>query len=130
MCITPAGRVLAFFDASTADGSLAGEGPGKSEKGRLKAVRNMIVAATHAGGLGACSSLPQALRRTDETQPPPDFVSGKAAPELARQLEEGRAELGCNAIACGLGFELVSAVLLLMWIGQWRRQGRRRARPS
>ena len=70
---------LAFFDASTANGSLVGEGPGNSGKGRLKAVRNMIVAAVDAVGGGACAPLLQALRRTDGTQPPPDFVSGGAS---------------------------------------------------
>ncbi len=37
--------ILDFFDASVADGTLVGNGPGKSANGRKNALRNMIEAA-------------------------------------------------------------------------------------
>jgi cysteine-rich repeat protein len=123
MCMTPVGRVLAFFDASTVNGNLVREARAKSEARRLHAVRNMIEAAANAQGFGACAPLLQAPKRTDGTRPPPDFVSGAAAPKLAHRITDARTELWCNILECGLGFEVVVVVLPLLWLRQWRRRG-------
>lgn len=91
--------ILDFYDASVGDGTLAGDGPGNSASGRLKALRNMIEAAgdfIEEGQIAeACQQLLDALRRTDGEPRPPDFVTGPAATELACQIQALRSSLGC-----------------------------------
>lgn len=84
--------ILAFFDASVADGTLVGNGPGKSADGRRGALRNMIEAA---GDLieddaieEAYQQLLDAYQRTDGLPTPPDFVAGPAAPTLAGMISD------------------------------------------
>jgi len=82
--------ILAFFDASIADGTLVGEGPGYSATGRLHALRNMIEAAGELIEDGlieeAYQQLIDAYYRCDGLFPPPDFVSGPAASTLAGMI--------------------------------------------
>jgi len=71
--------ILNFFDASVADGSLVGNGPGNSAEGRKNALRNMIEAACDLIDDGyikdACQQLLDAYQRTDSLSRPPDFVA-------------------------------------------------------
>ncbi len=130
-CQTTISQILAFFDASVADGSLVGNGPGKSAKGRLGALRNKIEAAGAAIASGApgCGPLRSALERTDGDSPPPDFAAGPAAPELAQRLEDLWVGLGCNApnvasagLRGGLGYELALLLPPFLWLRRCRRR--------
>ena len=91
--------ILTFFDASVEAGTLRGSGPGASAPNRLKALRNMIVAAGDLIKQGkmaeACQQLLDVYNHTDGLAPPPDFVTGEAAPTLASKIQELRASLNC-----------------------------------
>jgi beta propeller repeat protein len=93
-------EILAFTDASVANGTLAGDGPGNSGNGRLGALWNMIRAAGEDIALGdiqsACTQLEDAYDRTDGLSPPPDFVSGPAADDLAEMIVLLKETLGCT----------------------------------
>jgi hypothetical protein len=93
--------ILAFFDASVADGTLVGSGPGNSADSRRDALRNMIEAAGElldGGHIGdACRQLLDAYRRTDGLAEPPEFVAGPAAPTLAGLILDLLGGLGCDA---------------------------------
>lgn len=84
--------ILAFYDASVADGALVGCGPGGSAEGRLNALRNMIEAAGDLIEDGsfeeACQQLLDAYRRCDGLPRPPEFVAGPASLELACMILE------------------------------------------
>ena len=71
-------------------GTLTGEGPGKSAAGRLKAFGNMLdeVQTLILSGRysEARQQLLEAYRRVDGRVRPPDFVSGEAADELAKMI--------------------------------------------
>jgi hypothetical protein len=91
---TPLARlneILEFIAASVEAGTLTGEGPGHSAKGRLGAFTNMIEAAGQMIEAGmyaqAYAQLLDAYARCDGETPPPDFVSGDAAPELAGLIQ-------------------------------------------
>jgi len=92
--------ILDSVETSIADGSLVGSGPGKSAKGRLKALVNML---KHARNLieaesfeEACQQLQSAYAHTDGQNRPPDFVAGDAAADLAAQIQELIETLGCD----------------------------------
>jgi hypothetical protein len=91
--------ILAFFDASVEAGTLLGSGPGASAPNRLKALRNMIVSASDLINQGkmteACQQLRDVYNRTDGLEPPPDFVKGTAASNLASMIKGLRANLNC-----------------------------------
>jgi hypothetical protein len=91
--------LLAFFDASVAAGTLEGAGAGNSGPGRLKALRNMIQAASDfiiASQLAqACQQLRDVLDRVDGLPRPPDFATGAALEEIRARVSELRAGLGC-----------------------------------
>jgi hypothetical protein len=80
--------ILSFFDTSVDNGSLVGEGPGRSADERLMALRNMIKEAgilVTAGNIEeACLQLSAAYKKTDTIFP--DFVNGPAASELAKMI--------------------------------------------
>ena len=92
--------ILEFFDESVTDGTLTGDGPGKSANGRLNALENMLETAGDLIDLGdiegACEQLKAASRKCDGDSPPPDFVAGSAASELYDMILELIAELGCE----------------------------------
>jgi len=75
-----------------AAGTLTGSGPGKSAKGRLGALNNMLGAAASFIGSGettkACGQLREAYNRTDGQGRSPDFATGMAALELAEQIQK------------------------------------------
>jgi ELWxxDGT repeat protein len=92
--------ILALIEESVASGTLTGDGLGKSADGRLKALTNMIEAAgdlIEAGLLTeACVQLQDVYNRCDGESPPPDFVSGTAASELAAMVQALMASAGCE----------------------------------
>jgi hypothetical protein len=93
-------EIVAFIKNSVQEGKLAGNGPGKSAEGRLGALINMIEAAGNMIKAGltedACQQLQDAYNRTDGASPPPDFVTGEAAAELAQRIQELMVSLGCE----------------------------------
>jgi hypothetical protein len=92
-------ELLSFFDSSVAAGTPQGAGPGNSAQGRLKALRNMILAAAdfinQSNFDQACHQLLDVLNRIDGLPRPPEFASGPAAEELRLRITELRAALGC-----------------------------------
>ena len=74
-----------------AAGNLAGAGPGSSGTRRLNALINMIEAAGDLIAVGdiagATDQLQDVLNRTDGVEPPPDFVVGPAADDLAALVQ-------------------------------------------
>lgn len=92
--------IMAFFDASVADGTLFGNGSGKSANGREGALRNMIEAAGDLIDDGdiaeACQQLVDACNRTDGLERPPEFVAGPAASSLAQMIMDLMASLDCE----------------------------------
>jgi len=93
------GALLAFFDDAVATGALEGAGAGNSGPGRLKALRNMIQAASDfidASNLAqACQQLRDVLDRIDGAPRPPDFASGPALEEMRDRITALRTALGC-----------------------------------
>lgn len=92
------GGILAFFDASVADGTLCGYGPGDSADGRRGALRNKIKAAGDMidDGIDACEQLSDSYQRCDGLLRPPDFVACPAAATLAQMILELMGQLGCE----------------------------------
>ena len=92
-------ELLSFFDASVDAGTLRGSGHGSSEAGRLKALRNMIQAASdfinQANLAQACQQLRDVLDRIDGLPRPPDFAAGTAVEEIRTRITELRTALGC-----------------------------------
>ncbi len=92
--------ILTFIDEAVSEQTLWGIGPGKSAKGRLGALRNMVETADNLIEdelfEEGCQQLRDAYRRTDSEPVPPDFVSGPAAPELAGMIENLMLDLGCE----------------------------------
>ncbi|MBA7653130.1 Outer membrane protein assembly factor BamB [subsurface metagenome] len=92
--------ILEFFDMSVEQGTLVGEGPGKSDRGRTKALRNIIETAKDFIEVGdiesACQQLLGAYKRCDGLPIPPDFVGGDAAPGLADMIQDLMDSLGCS----------------------------------
>jgi hypothetical protein len=92
-------ELIDFFETSVDAGTLAGDGPGSSASGRLKAFRNMLNAANDHIEDGnyalACEQLQDARNRVDGLHPPPDFVVGPARAEVEAMIAEVMAELGC-----------------------------------
>jgi hypothetical protein len=95
--------ILAFFDTSVANGSLVGNGPGRSAERRLNALRNQIEAAGDLIEDGlieeACQQLMVAYTRADGEVPPgspPDFIEGPHASELAVMIQNLRISLDCE----------------------------------
>jgi hypothetical protein len=93
------GEILAFFDEVVTNGTLFGDGPGKSADGRLNALRNQIEAAgdlIDAGNLvEGCQQLMDAYNRCDGLPKPPEFVAGESAATLAEMILQLMADLGC-----------------------------------
>jgi hypothetical protein len=94
---TSVADILEFFDASVADGTLCGHGPGKSANGRRNALRNQIEAAGDLidDGADACQQLLNAYERCDGLSRPPEFVACPAAAALAQMILDLMADLGC-----------------------------------
>jgi hypothetical protein len=80
--------IIDFMDAAISDGTLLGNGPGKSARGRLKALANMLFNAQALIENGyvseAMGQLQSAYRKTANEI----FVTGPAAQELGWQIAE------------------------------------------
>jgi hypothetical protein len=91
--------LLEFFEASAADGSLVGVGPGNSADNRVNAFRNMLNASNDliaAGDYdGACEQLDVAFLKSDGLEPPPDFVGGANRDAIAAEILAVMDLLGC-----------------------------------
>lgn len=83
--------ILELVDTSVEAGTLAGDGPGVSAEKRLSALINMLYEAQRLIDEGlveeAYQQLADARSRTDGESPPPDFVTGPAAAELAQLID-------------------------------------------
>lgn len=83
--------ILDFFDASSAQGTLQGYGPGNSAANRLKALRNMIESASDLIAAGAYEQAVEQLAsvadKTDGASKPQDFVVGEAVAELNAMVD-------------------------------------------
>ena len=92
--------ILTFFDDSVADGSLEGDGPGKSAEGRLYALRNMLEMASDLINIddieGACLQLNAVIGKCDGYLRPKDFVTGEAVTELYNMILELMEKLECE----------------------------------
>ncbi|MGD9560652.1 MAG: hypothetical protein AB7F88_01530 [Pyrinomonadaceae bacterium] len=91
--------LLAFFDASAANGSLTGVGSGGVAQLRLNLMRLTLVIAgelIEEGRLDlACFALRTAHQFADGAAQPDDLVTGAARPELADRIQDLQALLGC-----------------------------------
>ncbi len=90
-----------YFDDAATLGELIGVGATEtSAAGKLNAVENMLECAEHLIDIGdfegACLKLHDAYQKTDGLWPPPDFVTGPAAEELATMIMDLMASLGCE----------------------------------
>lgn len=89
--------ILDFFDASVANGTMQGYGPGNSASKRLKALRNMIESASdliNAGDFAqAVDQLESVLKKIDGVSKPQDFAVGEAVAELNAMVEALVADL-------------------------------------
>lgn len=96
----PLEGLLELFDTAVDEGDLEGRGPGKSAPNRLNTFRHWLANAVtqfEGGDVdGACDSLQSALNRTDGVAPPPDFVEGDAADDVAAAISAARASIGCE----------------------------------
>ena len=83
-------EVLDLIDTSVSEGTLQGEGSGNSADKKLNAFINMIEAAGDLIDDGlyeeAYQQLQDLYRKCDGQSPPPDFISGDAAVELAELI--------------------------------------------
>jgi len=90
-------NILAYFDASAADGTLLGYGPGNSPDKRLNALRNMIEAADDLIQDGAYDlaiiQLEAIAKKTDGIAKPQDFAVGEAVPVLNAMINDLMAAL-------------------------------------
>jgi hypothetical protein len=84
-------QILAAFDDAVSGGYLAGDGPGSSASGKLKAFGNMLDRAGEMVGQGrvdgAIRLLEDAYRKVDGNPRPPDFVIGSAASTIAERIQ-------------------------------------------
>jgi len=89
--------VIDLFDQAVGAGTLMGVGPGGSPVGRLEALRNMLLTAgalLEQGDVDAAwSQLQDAADRIDGASPRPDFVQGRAAPDLLDAITEVKASI-------------------------------------
>jgi hypothetical protein len=92
-------QLLDFYENALQEGSLTGNGRGKSAGGRENAVKNMLqstieLIADHDSP-GACGQLQAIYRKTDGTKGPQDFVGGDAAGQLAEMISTLMDSMNC-----------------------------------
>ena len=92
--------LLDFIVIGLADGTLEGNGPGRSAGGRAKAFVNMIESSgdlIEEGSIAdACDQLLDVLKRIDGEPRPPDFLTGADAEAVEMLIIDLRASLGCS----------------------------------
>ncbi len=78
--------ICAFYLQGLKDGTIVGDGPGRSGRGRAIAMGNKLISARHliSGGYEhhALFVLESVEQKTNGMRRPPDFVAGEAVPEL------------------------------------------------
>jgi hypothetical protein len=91
--LTPAQQIaaiLTFFDGAVQDGTLVGQGPGKSAAWRLATLRHMLVSAQYLIERHQYSAAAQMLKavqmKADGEYWPGDLVTGSAAGELRNKV--------------------------------------------
>lgn len=84
--------IIGFVDEAVMDGTLEGEGPGRSAANRLGALENMLDRAQDLIDEGkvdeAIMQLESIYKKTDGMDKPGDFVTGAAAVELSEMILE------------------------------------------
>lgn len=84
-------EVLDFIDAAVQEGTLTGQGSGRSAENKLNALINMIEATgdliQDGLFLDAYEQLYAIYKKCDGQSPPPDFVVGESVLELAERIE-------------------------------------------
>lgn len=89
---------LNFFYQSVTNGNLEGVGKGKGKK-QLKSLKKMLETASELIEDGyngeACEQLSDAFSRCDGDATVPDYVDGPATGDLADNIQDVIAELGC-----------------------------------
>ena len=90
-----------YFGDAITSGALVGMGSTEtSAAGKLNALENMLEQAEYLIDIGdiegACAQLHSAYEKTDGVMPPPDFVTGSAAEELATMIQDLMDGLGCE----------------------------------
>jgi hypothetical protein len=83
-------NIISFFDASVADQTLLGTGPGASADGRRNAYRNMLTKSKYLIDHGilyqAYDQLMDAQLKADDNPNPPDFLAGSSVETLFRKI--------------------------------------------
>ncbi len=106
-CLTPIGRLLAFYDGAVRTDRLVASGPGRSAEGRAGALRPQLAALARnfdrRSPRGSCGQLDSIRKRADGSSRPSDFVAGPAIGELGVEFARLLGELGCGARAHGAG---------------------------
>jgi hypothetical protein len=91
--------LIELFDASVADGTIVGYGPGCSANRRLNAFRNILKSANDLINAGyyqlACGALWVADNKSDGVHPPPDFITGDNRQAINDAIVYVRELLGC-----------------------------------
>jgi len=84
-------EIKAFMAANLREGNLKAAGKGRESQRRLKAFKKMLIVTAHMienGRLHAAQNkLRELHRKTDGKPRPQDFVTGKAAKDLAARIE-------------------------------------------
>lgn len=92
--------LLAYFDDAVTSGDLMGNGPGKSDDGRLNALRNMLIQAISLAERGEVESargqflvVLKKLQDKEKGKSQP-FVTGVAVPEFIEKIQQKMESLG------------------------------------
>jgi hypothetical protein len=97
--------LVTFFDDAVAAGTLQGNGPGNSARGRRGAMRHMLVKACELFEAGeaekACGQLRTAHKKCKGNEK--DFVTGDAAPDLAALIMDLSLQLCLDGGTDGTG---------------------------
>jgi hypothetical protein len=91
--------IIDFFDASVAEGDIAGIKKGKiSAQEREALFRDILLEAQDLimNEMEACRTLNEAIRACDGVSNPPDYIEGDAVEELISMIEELMVVLDCN----------------------------------
>lgn len=119
------GDIIDFFEASRADGTLVGLGPGASGEHRADAMGAMLEEAEALIAAEdwdeACGQVRAVYARTDNSFPPPDFVAGENTYALAEMLWDLGVEMDCSippaACSAAPGTPAAPSILLLGVVG-------------
>ena len=92
--------ILSFLDASAANGTISGLGPGKSADNRMIALRNMLIEVGYLISEGnyedACELLNDVYIHCDGLLSPPDFIKGPSAVTFCSMVLDLMLNIGCS----------------------------------